>query len=33
MIMTSSEIQSLLEKQRIYYRSGVTIPVKFRIEQ
>ena len=31
--MTSSEIQSLLEKQRIYYRSGVTIPVKFRIEQ
>lgn len=31
--MTSAEIQSLLEKQRIYYKSGVTIPVKFRIEQ
>ncbi len=33
MIMTSTEIQALLEKQRAYYRSGVTIPVKFRIEQ
>ena len=31
--MTNQEIQSLLEKQRVYYRSGVTIPVKFRIEQ
>ena len=31
--MTSQEIQSLLEKQRAYYRSGVTIPVKFRIQQ
>ena len=31
--MTSQEIQTLLEKQRTYYRSGATIPVKFRIEQ
>ncbi|MBQ8719825.1 MAG: aldehyde dehydrogenase [Clostridia bacterium] len=31
--MTSQEIQSLLEAQRKYYRSGATIPVKFRIEQ
>ena len=31
--MTSTEIQSLLSKQREYYKSGVTIPVKFRIEQ
>ena len=31
--MTSQEINALLEKQRAYYRSGVTIPVKFRIEQ
>ena len=31
--MTTQEIQSLLEKQRAYYRSGATIPVKFRIEQ
>ncbi len=31
--MTNQEIQVLLEKQRTYYRSGVTIPVKFRIEQ
>ncbi|MBE6651462.1 MAG: aldehyde dehydrogenase [Ruminococcaceae bacterium] len=31
--MTKEEIQSLLEKQRAYYRSGATIPVKFRIEQ
>ena len=31
--MTNEEIQSLLEKQRAYYRSGATIPVKFRIEQ
>ncbi len=31
--MTNEEIKSLLEKQRKYYKSGVTIPVKFRIEQ
>lgn len=31
--MTGKEIQSLLEGQREYYRSGVTIPAKFRIEQ
>lgn len=31
--MTSNEIQVLLEKQRAYYRSGVTVPVKFRVEQ
>ena len=31
--MTNQEIQSLLEKQRAYYRSGATIPVKLRIEQ
>lgn len=31
--MTTQEIQNLLEKQRAYYRSGATIPVKFRIEQ
>lgn len=31
--MTSEQISSLLEKQRKYYKSGVTIPVKFRIEQ
>ena len=31
--MTNQEIQQLLEKQRQYYRSGATIPVKFRIEQ
>ncbi|MBQ8392813.1 MAG: aldehyde dehydrogenase [Clostridia bacterium] len=31
--MTNQEIQMLLEKQRTYYRSGATIPVKFRIEQ
>ena len=31
--MTSQEIGALLEKQRAYYRSGVTIPVKFRVEQ
>ncbi|MBQ8311527.1 MAG: aldehyde dehydrogenase [Clostridia bacterium] len=31
--MTSQEIQSLLEAQCAYYRSGATIPVKFRIEQ
>ncbi len=31
--MTGEQIASLLEKQRSYYKSGVTIPVKFRIEQ
>lgn len=31
--MTSQEIQSLLEKQRAYYRSGATVPVKFRVNQ
>ncbi len=31
--MTSQEIQALLEKQKRYYKSGATIPVKFRIEQ
>ena len=31
--MTSQEIQALLDKQRTYYKSGATIPVKFRIEQ
>lgn len=31
--MTSTEIQSLLSKQREYYKSGVTIPVRFRVEQ
>lgn len=31
--MTNEQIRSLLEKQRAYYKSGATIPVKFRIEQ
>ncbi len=31
--MTSNEIQNLLEKQRIFYKSGATIPVDFRIKQ
>ena len=31
--MTEIEIQNLLEKQRKFYKSGATIPVKFRIEQ
>ena len=31
--MTTNEIQSLLEKQRKYYRSGATLPVSFRIAQ
>ncbi len=31
--MTSEQINILLEKQRKYYKSGATIPVKFRIEQ
>lgn len=31
--MKGQEIQALLEQQRKYYKSGATIPVKFRIEQ
>ena len=31
--MTNEQIGALLEKQRKFYRSGATIPVKFRIEQ
>lgn len=31
--MTNSEIQSLLEKQRTFYRSGATLPIPFRIRQ
>ena len=31
--MTSEQINSLHEKQRKYYKSGATIPVKFRVEQ
>ena len=31
--MTSAEIQTLLSKQKEYYKSSATIPVKFRIEQ
>ena len=31
--MTNQEIKNLLDKQRAYYKSGVTIPVEFRLEQ
>ena len=31
--MTNQEIENLLEKQRTYYHSGATLPIKFRIEQ
>ena len=31
--MTNEQIKELLEKQRKFYRSGATIPVKFRVEQ
>lgn len=31
--MTNKQIASLLDKQREYYKSGVTVPVDFRIEQ
>ena len=31
--MKREEIESLLESQRKYYKSGVTIPIKFRKEQ
>ena len=31
--MTGQEIRALLERQRAYYKSGVTLPVSFRIAQ
>ena len=31
--MTSEEIKALLERQRSYYKSGATMPVKFRVAQ
>ena len=31
--MTNDQIRGLLEKQRAYYKSGATIPVKFRTQQ
>lgn len=31
--MTRTDIENLLQRQRSYYKSGATIPVKFRIEQ
>ena len=31
--MTGEQIANLLKKQKKYYNSGITIPVKFRIEQ
>lgn len=31
--MTNEQITSLLEKQRTYYQSGITLPVRFRIAQ
>lgn len=31
--MTQQQIQNILEKQRAYYKSGATIPVRFRIQQ
>lgn len=31
--MTGKEIIAILEKQRVFYRSGATIPVNFRLEQ
>lgn len=31
--MTNEQIASLLDKQREYYKSGVTVPMNFRIEQ
>ena len=31
--MTNEEIRALLEGQRAYYRSGATLPVKFRVAQ
>ena len=31
--MTSQEISRLLQAQRAYYKTGATLPVKFRITQ
>ena len=31
--MTNQEIENLLESQRKFYKSGVTIPVDYRIKQ
>ena len=31
--MTSEAIKSLLDQQRVYYKSGATLPVRFRIAQ
>ena len=31
--MTGEQIKSILEKQRKYYKTGITIPVSFRINQ
>ncbi len=31
--MTQKEISALLARQRAYYKSGATLPVKFRVEQ
>ncbi len=31
--MTQQEISALLARQRVYYKSGATLPVKFRVEQ
>ena len=31
--MTNEQIINLLDKQRMFYKSGATISVKFRIEQ
>ena len=31
--MTNQEIQALLEKQRVFFRTGITLPLKFRIQQ
>ena len=30
--MTETEISALVERQRVYYESGATLPVRFRIE-
>lgn len=31
--MNSDEIKKILNKQREFYKTGATIPVKYRIEQ
>ena len=31
--MTSEQICSLMDAQRVYYKTGATIPVKFRVQQ